>query len=496
MIGSQLLLCQQPASSEAIHQTLPLKECLRVAMEKNHSRPASAFAIAVAEAQHRQSLAGYWPQITAKAGITRMDEPLNFMFPASQMYIPPQQVAIPGGTATVTIPANAFAPGFPPTTVQLPVSYPGQNITTNSQLFPIPAQNVKLLNPTLSMVEGDFKWLLFDGGMRQGYKEQALAAIGVARAEAHRTDLELADSVIRFYYGAVLARRLRQLGQETLERMEATLRITESLYTDGAGTVTKADYLDNKVMVETIRSVVAPLEKNQLSAEAALAYTMGLPWNATIEPADTEIPYVPYNGEIADLVATAYEFNPDWKKIEAGLEALAGELKTAQSGRYPKLALTGDLHRFWNNYDGGISTPQNRAGWSVGAGVEVPIFDGFVTAGRVAEARAKLNKLQAQKLLLKEGIGLQIRDLFLSLQASEKTYKASSDALTAARDDRELTSRAYETGLLATEKVIRAQLQEALVSASYYKVVYEHRALQSGIDLVVGRSVQNAINGQ
>ena len=104
--------------------------------------------------------------------------------------------------------------------------------------------------------------------------------------------------------------------------------------------------------------------------------------------------------------------------------------------------------------------------------------------------------MQAQKLLLKEGIGLQIRDLFLSLQASEKTYKASSDALTAARDDRELTSRAYETGLLATEKVIRAQLQEVLVSASYYKVVYEHRALQSGIDLVVGRSVQNAINGQ
>jgi outer membrane protein len=91
MIGSQLLLCQQAASSGAIHQTLPLKECLRVAMEKNHSRPASAFAIAVAEAQHRQSLAGYWPQITAKAGITRMDEPLNFMFPASQMYIPPSK---------------------------------------------------------------------------------------------------------------------------------------------------------------------------------------------------------------------------------------------------------------------------------------------------------------------------------------------------------------------------------------------------------------------
>ncbi len=445
-------------------------------MEKNHSRPASQFAVEMAEAQHRQALAAYWPQVNVKGGVTSMEHPLNFVYPA-------QSISVPAGTATVTIPANAFGPGFPPTPIQLPVSTP-------AQMFPIPAQNIRLLDPTTESVEGDFKWLLADGGMRRGYREQAQGAIDAARAESHRTDLDLNDSVVRLYYGAVLARQLRKLGDDTLERMEATLRVTETLYKEGSGSVTKADYLDNQVMVDTVRSIVAPLEKNEESAEAALAYTIGLSWKSSVEPADQEVPYQPYSGNLDELVSTAYEFNPDWKKIEAGLAAYEGERKTAASGHYPKLALTGDLHRWWNNYDGGISTADNRAGWTVGAGVEIPVFDGFLTSAKVAEARAKINKLKEERLLLREGIGLQMRDLFLGLAASEKTYQANIDAMKAAQDDRDLTTRAYESGLVATERVIRVQLQEALVSAGYYKAVYDHRALQSNIDLVVGKEIQ------
>jgi hypothetical protein len=62
--------------------------------------------------------------------------------------------------------------------------------------------------------------------------------------------------------------------------------------------------------------------------------------------------------------------------------------------------------------------------------------------------------------------------------------------LTSAKDDTDLTLRGYQSGLVATEKVIRAQLQEALVAAAHDKAVYDHRVLQARIDLVVGKSVQ------
>ncbi len=490
------VLAGAQASGEGQFQKLTLQECLAVALQRNHSRPASQFAIAMAEAQHRQALAGYWPQVNAKAAVERTDEPLNFVFPASQMYIPSQTVNIPGGQATVTIPANAFGPGFPPTTVQLPVSYPGQSVTTPAQQFPIPAQNVKLMDPTTSTVTADVKWLLFDGGMRHGYGEQALAGVEAARAEAHRTDIDIADSVTRLYYGAVLARQLRQLGDDTLARMETTLQVTESLYKDGAGTVTKADYLDNKVMVETVRSMVAGLAGNEDSAKAALAYTMGLPWNATVEPVDEGVPFVADAATLNELVSYAYQFNPDWQRLAAGERAYAGAREAARSGYAPKLALTGEAHRFWNNYDGGISTPQNRAGWTVGAGMEIPLFDGFLTSARVAEAQARINKIKEEKALLHEGLGLELRDLVSKLQASEKTCKASREAMTAADEDADLTTRGYGAGLLTTEKVIRAQLQDALVTAQYFKAVYDHRALQSAIDAVAGKEAPSGARGK
>jgi outer membrane protein TolC len=474
-------------------QILSIEDCLRIALEKNQRQPASRFAVAMAEAQHRQALAGYWPQVSAKGGWLRTDEPINFVFPASAFYIPPQTVTVPGGSTTVTIPANAFGPGFPPAAVQMPVSFPGQTVTSSAQVLPVPPQSVKLADATMETASVSAAWLLFDGGMRRGYREQAQGAIAAARAEERRTSLEITESVVRLYYGAVLARQVHQLGKDTLARMEATLSLTEALYKESSGTVNRSDYLDNKVMVETVRSLVAELAKNEALSQAALAYTMGLPWNADVRPSAEEVPFRPYAGDLGGLVATAYEFSPDWARVEAGLRALEGAVGTAKSGYYPKVALTGELHRWWNGYQAGIATPENKAGWSIGLGAEIPLFDGFLTKNKVAEARARLNKLKVEKLLLREGIGLQIRNLFLSLDAAAKTHQAAGDAMTAAKENRDLTTRAYQSGLIETEKVIRAQMVEALMSAQYYKARYDHLTLESQIDTIVGKEIAGQI---
>ncbi len=470
-------------------RVLGLEECLRIAFEKNHKRPASGFAVRMAEAQHRQALSAYWPQVKATAGVIRMDEAPNFVFPGSQMYIPAQTITTTPSTAVVSIPANAFGPGFPPAAVQMPVSVPAQTVGTPAQIFPIPEQNVRLMERTTTTVSGSVNWLLYDGGLRSGLHRQAEGGLAAARAEARRTDLELRDSVVRMYWGAVLARQIERVGTDTLERMKVTLSLTENLYKNGSQRVSKVDYLDNKVMVETVESIVAGLERNRKLAEAALAYTMGLEWRETVAPADQEVPYRPQAGNLEELVATAYQFNPDWAKLEAGLMAMEGAVRKERSGYLPKLALTGELHRWWNGADSGIATAVNKAGWSIGAGVEIPVFNGFLTAGRVAEARARLAKLKEEKFLLKEGIGLKLRSLFVGLEAATKFHQAAERALVAARENRELTARAYESELVETERVLRAQMMEALMEAQFHKARYDHIALGSQISVVVGEAV-------
>jgi outer membrane protein TolC len=452
---------------------MTLEVCLNTAMQNNHRRPASKLAVVMAEAQHRQALAAYWPQLIGKAGYEHLSDSPDFLFPASQMQLP-------ASTAVINVPGQLL--GLPGGTVPLPVSTPAQNIQ-------VPAQDVKLMDPDVLSASLSATWLLYDGGMRKGLREQTMGLVEMSKQEARRTDLEIMDSVKRLYYGAVLARELHTLGDDTLARMEATLHLTETMYKEGAGKVQKTDFLDNKVMVETLRAMVALLEKNEEMAQAALANTMGLSWNSTVKPADREVPYVPYGANLDSLVSTAYQFSPDWAKVDAGLRAAEGAERTAKSEYYPKLAVTGEIHQWWNNYDAGMATDRDKQGGSVGVGLEIPLFSGFLTKNKVAETRARVEKIKEEQLLFKEGIGLEVRDVFLSLRAAQKSYQATLDAMTAATENRDLNTRAYQNELVETEKVVRAQLMEALMSAQHYKTTYDHLALQSQMDLLVGTEV-------
>ena len=136
-----------------------------------------------------------------------------------------------------------------------------------------------------------------------------------------------------------------------------------------------------------------------------------------------------------------------------------------------------------------MATDRNKEGWTVGVGIQVPVFEGFLTRNKVKEAAARAGQIREQQFLLREGIGLEVKDIFLSLEAARKSFQATLDAMNAASEDRDLNTRAYQNGLVDTEKVIRAQLMEALMMAQHYKTRYDHVALQSQLDLVVGTEI-------
>lgn len=129
----------------------------------------------------------------------------------------------------------------------------------------------------------------------------------------------------------------------------------------------------------------------------------------------------------------------------------------------------------------------------MGVGVEFPLFDGFLTRNRVSEARARLGQLRESQFLLREGLGLQIKDLMMGLDATAKSAEATLRAMQSATENRDLNERAYENELVETEKVIRAQLFEALMSAQHYKARYDHISLLSQLSVIVGTEIQTRL---
>ncbi|MRR06459.1 MAG: TolC family protein [Deltaproteobacteria bacterium] len=446
---------------------LTLQNCIDLALRNNHARAASRYGIEIAEAQHRQALSAYWPQVGVKATYSILDEDPNFIFPGRDISLPPG----------VTIPINT----------------PYGPIEMSS--LPVPEQNVKLMDRQNFVASLNATLPLYTGGKISSIVRQSEQGLRAAQEESRRTDLQVIYDTTRYYYGTVLGKELLEIGRETLARMEVTLELTENLYTKGSGRVKKTDYLRNKTVVEWLRSAVSSLDANEKLAKAALTNSMALPWDTPIEVAAEDLPFTPVQSDLHDLISETYRFNPDWARMEAGLIAADAKVSEAQSGHMPKVGLFGNLTRIENSYEEGIVTPNNKNSWSIGIGLEIPLFDGLRTTHEVREAKARLAKLKEQQVLLREGIALQAKHLFIQLIKSQDQQTSTGAAAVSAEENRSLNERAYQEELVETKDVIEAQLIESLMKAQHLKTLYDHLEARANLDFVVGKEVTARIEG-
>jgi outer membrane protein TolC len=457
-----------PITSGSPKTPLSLQDCIEIARDKSHARLASRFSMEIAEAQHRQALSGHFPQLTDKAVYTIMDQDPNFVFPAKSFQMP-------ATTVVATTPLG-----------QIPINVPAST-------YNIPKQNVKLMDNknfynTLSLTIP-----IYTGGQVSAIVKQAEQGMKAAKEEARRTDLQITYDVTRYYYGAVLARELVQIARDSLARMEVTLELTEKLYTQGSGRVKKTDYLRNKTVVEWLRSTLKELEGREQLAKAALTNAMGIPWDVPAEPSAREIPFTPARADLKDLVSEAYLFNPDWASLDAGLIAAEAKIKEAGSGHLPKIGLFGNFTHIENSYDQGIVTSENRNSWSVGIGIEIPLFNGLRTVNEVREMRARLGKLKEQQVLLKEGLALQVKHVFIQMMSAQEQKGSTEAAALSAEENRSLNERAYQEELVETKDVIEAQLIESLMKAQYQKSLYDNVEARASLAFIVGREITEMI---
>ncbi len=446
---------------------LTLRQVQQIALENNRWRPVSRLNVEIAEAQLSQALSAYWPQLSAKGSFVRMDEAPNFIFPQTAISVPGFAIPIPGVGV---------------------IPIPPQNVA-------VPEQNIKLMDRDTGTASLSLVYPLYTGGLRPAVAKQAGSGVAAAKQEVRRTDLQVVYDVQRYYYGAVLAKRLRRIAADTLARMEVTLELTGNLYKGGSTKVKKTDYLRNKAVVEALRSTVALLKGNEGLALAALTNAAGLDWEAELDVAEVEIPYRPGGANLANLVGTAYAFNPDWKRMEEGVRASEAQVDEKRAGHLPQAALVGNLTHIENSYDKGIVTPDNKDSWSAGIVLEIPLFRGFRTKNEVREARARLERARQQKVLLREGIALQVKDVFLRMARSEEQRNALEEAVKAAEENRDLNERAYQEDLVETKDVIESQLVESFMKANNEAALYDHVEARARLEFVVGKEIESALQG-
>ena len=442
------------------YPNLTLNDAISIGLNNNSQQRISLQAASIAESQYQEALSARWPTISLQASVMRMDEDPTFTFSGAKVNIAP-----------IAAPLNAILPPGLPRIPSVIDSGP---------------QKVKLLNRDTATATLQMLMPLYTGGKISSIVNQANLGKEIAQEEYHRSTLQVVRDIKRYYYAVKLTHGLYELAHDTVSTLESTRDLTKTMYEGGSGSLNKLDYLKTEMAVNYAKSLETEFSAKEKSANAALNFAMGLPWNSTITIAESDYPKSSNVSALYSLMTQAQQFNPDMSIIKLAVKVADERVTEAKSAYYPQVAFTGNVRHIENAYDGGLVNDDNKNSWTIGVVMSMPIFDFGKTSNHVNTAKLQRNQMGETQLLVEQGLAAQLKNLFISLDAANQQVALSEKTVAFSRDYERLTNEAYQIGASKPEDMIQASIYSALVEGSLIRAQHDSANNMAEIEYFIG----------
>jgi outer membrane protein TolC len=263
------------------------------------------------------------------------------------------------------------------------------------------------------------------------------------------------------------------------------LQTAKALYTQAVdlkenGLVAGIDVLRAQVQVSTEQQRATATANDFEKAKLQLARVIGLPLGQAITLSD-QLPYVPVpEMTLEQALDRAYKARPDY---QAALE----RVRSAEASRAAALALSLPSLHFSADYgDIGLTLGDARGTYSVAGALNIPIFQGGRTRGRLLEADADLRIRRAEADDLKGGIYYDVRTAFLDLQANGQQLDAATKARELAAAELTQARDRFAAGVTSNIEVVQAQEAVALANEQYIAGLYSYNVSKAALARSLG----------
>jgi HAE1 family hydrophobic/amphiphilic exporter-1 len=338
---------------------------------------------------------------------------------------------------------------------------------------------------------------LFDGGVAL---HQTLFSFKVGRAiraarlgsafgreGIRRTRQEIALAAVRAYDGYVLAREKVRVGEKAVLQKEKHLEMARTRR--AAGVATELDVLRSQVDLENQRVVLLRLQGQAEQALGVLNAVMVRPIATPVEPTDG-LEYEPVATSLADVSREAMEKRPEVAAASLNERIHEQLVGIAVAEGRPSLELDGSWG--YSVREPGHFLESDFSKWSMAVTLKLPVFDGWRTAGRVAQARAERAKAAQDRVALESRIALEAKEAFDRLGVAGRIVEAARLNVDQARRALEMTQANYTHGAATTLDVLDAQAALTLAESNLIEGLYEHAGARATLRYVMGRDVLEA----
>ncbi len=308
--------------------------------------------------------------------------------------------------------------------------------------------------------------LIYDGGH--------LAAGVKAAQHTHNADVDLflyqlqtvAENVATSYYNYLAAERTVQVDNEIVREDVVQENLIRAQV--AAGTAAKVDIATAQVQTAQGRLALIQAQGAELAAQASFANTLGLDARYDVQPIDdapvftnspiTTVPIQPYDVAIK----RALELRPDYAGSVQSYTSAQYALKEARLTNFPTFTANGFTGTASTNPGGGAF----RNSSSIGAALNLPLFDQGVRAADSAQAKAQLDIAAANLQTSLLTVQLNVKQSLSNLVSASAALDQARVGYTTALVVLQATQAQYRAGVTTLPLLLNAQvgLTQALVA--------------------------------
>jgi outer membrane protein len=342
------------------------------------------------------------------------------------------------------------------------------------------------LAATTNTLQGELQQLLYDGGVVLARVRSAQFSQDAAASNFRRATQLLTFTVAQAYYNALEARANVELARQIVKQNETQEALIRTQIQ--AGTASRLDQATAHLPTSQALVQLALAQGQESSTLATFDNVLGLRADVGAEPIDDPAASSPEllipskSLDVAASIARALALRPDYLAGERSVDAARQSLRAAQLGRAPQF--------FVNAIGGAESRLPNGFGLSavstIGASINVPIFDQGLARAQTAQAAVQLDSFRAVCRETELAVELDVRQALSTLVSARTALAEAQAELSGAQTVLRGTQEQYRAGVTTLPLLLNAQAALTQAETVRLSAVYALRQAEQAYLLAVG----------
>jgi len=321
-------------------------------------------------------------------------------------------------------------------------------------------------------------------GKRDVQVKMAESGLAAAKTGVDQVKTGISYQAAQVFYTALFLQEQGKALDAQYENLQQHLQVIK--VREETGSATRLEDLSTQVRMAALQSQRADVENQFQKQKIALCQLTGLDPSTDLTLRGSFQPR-PAPGPAPALVEAALQNRTDVRQAVEGEHAADLNARLTVDSLFPTLSARGTA-----GYRNGLLPDINALtfNWTAGVSLNVPLFQGFLGANALEEARKKLEAAKEATSAVKLSATTQVLQAAQDVQAARQQAAISAGALDQARQMVDVAKVQYDIGIISNLEYLDAQtaLETANVSnlAAMYREVLSEYALRQATGEILG----------